>query len=557
MLKKIQDVATLLNSDFPIAENILKGADIGTWIWNVQTGEMLLNDVWARIIGYHLAELEPISIHTLQQFTHPDDLAMANQALTRYFDGETKQYRCEVRMKHKDGHWVKVLDTGQLLMRDEDGQAKWMFGVHVDITEQWQQDLENKMLRERMQLLTENLPGFVYQYQIDTLGQASFPYASANVTDVYGCSVEEIQSDVSVVMNVIHPDDLISVEHNIAQSLLTLEVWHDLFRVNHPTKGQIWVEGASKPKRMPDGSTMWNGYLHDVTEKISHEEQLRLLSKVYEVTQQGVIITDAHAHIVDVNPAFLSMSGFSRNAVSGKHASMVLSERYNSAFYLQLLQAVADDGHWHGEIWHKRQSGDDCPGLLAIDAVKNPEGIISNYVAVFSDISAILQREATLNQIVNCDVLTGLSNRRLLFEKLSTSLEQATKHHTKLAVCYFDLDNFKALNDKFGHVTGDQFLIDVAKLLRADIRTEDVLARVGGDEFIAVLQAIEQGQDMEPRFRELELRLTQLAKNFALDPPVSVSIGTAIFPDDGSTANDLIDTADKRMYEVKRGKKSV
>jgi diguanylate cyclase (GGDEF)-like protein/PAS domain S-box-containing protein len=114
--------------------NIIWGTGVGTWEWNVQTGETRFNERWAGMLGHTLAELAPISIQTWMQLIHPDDLTASAQALDRHFKGETDDYDCEIRMRHKDGHWVWVQDRGRIITRTAEGLPEWMAGTHLDIT---------------------------------------------------------------------------------------------------------------------------------------------------------------------------------------------------------------------------------------------------------------------------------------------------------------------------------------------------------------------------------------------------------------------------------------
>ena len=125
-------------------QSIIEGTRLGTWEWNIQTGETVFNERWAGIIGYTLDELQPVSIETWVEFTHPDDLKESNLLLERHFSGEIDYYDIECRMKHKNGQWVWVQDRGKVIKWDEKGAPLKMYGTHSDITEK--KVLENKIL---------------------------------------------------------------------------------------------------------------------------------------------------------------------------------------------------------------------------------------------------------------------------------------------------------------------------------------------------------------------------------------------------------------------------
>ncbi len=549
--KEILD-SFLQESGMSVPEAVIRGANIGTWICNVKTGETIVNDAWAQAIGYTLAELQPLSAQTRQQFVHPDDLARAHLALQHYLAGQTAQYRCDLRLQHKSGHWIKVLDCGQVLLRDARQQPEWMFGAQIDITELWHKEHENNLVRERLQLLTENLPGFVYQYRLDPQGHASFPYASSQVMKVYGFSPEQIQHDASAVMEVLHPEDKPRVVQNISLSAESLQQWHDLYRVNHPINGVIWVEGSATPKKMPDGSIIWNGYLRDVTAKVQHEEQMKLLSTVYAATQQGVMITDAQVRILEVNPAFVAITGYSAAEVTGRNPSVLSSGMQGREFYQQLWQTLLRDGHWQGEVWNRRKNGEAYPELLTIDALKNSQQQTTHYIGVFSDISLLIERQKNALEQINRDPLTGLANRRLMQERLQMLLSIAKRSGEHIAVCYFDLNNFKALNDTAGHAAGDQLLIDIGQQLQQELRPEDTLARIGGDEFVVLLNSIRDTSYVSQVIARLQRGLEQCSARSKAPLPVNASFGIAICPTDAEDATELLEIADRRMYQAKR-----
>lgn len=126
--------------------SIIEGTHAGTWEWNIQTGETVFNTIWAELVGYTLEELAPISIHTWETLAHPEDLKKSGKLLSQHFEGKLPYFHCESRMRHKDGHWIWVLDRGKVFSWTEDGKPLMMYGTHTDIT-------ENKLAEERIRKL--------------------------------------------------------------------------------------------------------------------------------------------------------------------------------------------------------------------------------------------------------------------------------------------------------------------------------------------------------------------------------------------------------------------
>ncbi len=535
-----------------LAELLLQGSGIGTWVWNVQSGETRFNDVWAGIIGYALEELQPTTLDTWIRLTHPDDLPAANAALQRHFDGETAQYQAEFRMRHKRGHWVRVLDRGQVLIRDAQGKPLWMFGSHLDITDRWQLEESHTALLERLNRLFVHLPGFLYQYRLRPDLTSHFPFATQGIEHVYGCTAEAAQHDAMVVFDALHPDDFERVSASIAESARTLTRWHERYRVNHPSRGMIWVEGDSTPEREEDGSVLWHGYLQDVDEDQRQRERLQLASKVFGSSQEGIIITDSQNLIVDVNDAFVRITGYPREEIIGRSPSMLSSGRQPPEFYEAMWAQILEHGRWQGEIWNRRRSGEVYAELLSIDAVRGDDGKVSNYIAVFTDISQLKAHQSELDRIAHYDVLTGLPNRRLLDDRLAMAIAHAQRREELLAVCFLDLDNFKGVNDTWGHEVGDKVLVHTAQGIRSVLRAHDTVARIGGDEFVILLTELKN----RSRIIEVMQRVLEMARRpMTIDGrhiTLSASAGVAIYPEINLSADELLRYADQAMYRAKQ-----
>ena len=531
---------------------LLQGAGVGTWAWNVQSGALRINEAWAAIIGYTLDELAPISIDTWLAHCHPEDLAESNRRLKQHFEGLTAHYECEARLRHKDGHWVRVIDRGQVLIRDADGKPLWMFGSHLDITDRWRIETERAELLDRFERLAALLPGYLYQFRLRPDGSSHFPYATDRISYIYGCRPEDVREDATPVYRVLHPDDAPRVTASIEDSARTLAVWHDRYRVDHPERGLIWIEGIATPERLPDGGTMWHGFLRDVTEDELRRQRLVLSEKIVSSTQEGVMITDASNRILDVNPAFCQITGYSRDEVIGQRTSILKSGRQDAEFYRQMWRAIAHDGRWQGEIWNRRKNGDIYAEWLSIDTVPGSQGDIQYYVAVFSDINQVKQHQFELDRATYYDDLTGMPNRRLFDDRLQVALEQARRRKELVAVCCLDLDRLKRINDLHGQEVGDSVLVAVAKGLRSALHPQDTIARVGGDEFVLLLTELrhrDEALDMIEQALEV-VRQPLAAGRDALT--VSASIGVALFPELDLSPDELLRCAYQAMYRAKQ-----
>lgn len=300
------------------------------------------------------------------------------------------------------------------------------------------------------------------------------------------------------------------------------------------------------------------GVFTDITEQKKNETKLRQAASVFMNSQEGILITDGNNCIVDVNPAFTHITGYSFNEAIGKSPNMLSSGRHTADFFKQMWQSLAEDGCWQGEVWNRRRSGEVFPERLSINAVQGEDGKITQYVAVFSDISRFKEHEAALHRIAHYDPLTGIPNRRLLSERIELAINRAKRSHHAFALCYLDLDGFKPVNDQHGHATGDCLLVELTQRLLGMLRPDDTLARLGGDEFVLLLTELTDPQAIHTT---LERILNAISRPVLINDKrlrVTASVGVALYNNDSpEDADSLLRQADQAMYRAKdRGKNS-
>ncbi|WP_158589162.1 EAL domain-containing protein [Alginatibacterium sediminis] len=290
----------------------------------------------------------------------------------------------------------------------------------------------------------------------------------------------------------------------------------------------------------------------DITERKKTEEQLKLAASVFTHAREGIMITDPQGNIIDVNETFTSITGFSREEALGENPRILRSGRHDKELYEQMWNSLIELKQWSGELWNKRKNGELFAELVTISAVLDSFGNTQNYVALFSDITPMKHHQQQLEHIALYDALTNLPNRMLLAERLNHAMSQSERRGSSIAVAYLDLDGFKIINDNYGHKIGDELLIALSDLMNKSLRDGDTLARIGGDEFVAVLADIEQMGD----YTLVLDRLLCAAKSKVViggqELQVSTSIGVTIYPQDGVDADQLMRHADQAMYIAKQ-----
>jgi len=289
----------------------------------------------------------------------------------------------------------------------------------------------------------------------------------------------------------------------------------------------------------------------DVTQQKRLEDELRLAARVFESTDEGIVVTDPAERIIALNPAFEQMSGYREEELRGKRTAVLASARHDERFFAQLWEKVHGTGRWQGELWARSKTGEETPYLMTMSAVRDDEGAVINHVGVMRDISHIKRSQEQLEYLANYDALTGLGNRNLFMSQLKVGLDRAARHHRRLALIFIDLDNFKTVNDTLGHDIGDQLLAEAARRLKASVRSEDVVCRLGGDEFTVYVEDFADPEGLASTAQRLVQSISEpyLIGQHRLE--VTASVGISIYPNDGESITELIKNADTAMYKVK------
>ncbi|MDP2157930.1 MAG: EAL domain-containing protein [Nitrospirota bacterium] len=292
-------------------------------------------------------------------------------------------------------------------------------------------------------------------------------------------------------------------------------------------------------------------WAHLLSDLKRSDENVRLAYNVLESSSEPVLITDAHANIEYVNPAFCSITGYSREEVIGKNPKIMKSDRHDEEFYKEMWTSLAETGQWQGEIWDRRKSGEVYPKWLSVSAVKDDSGKVVKYVSIFSDITSLKQTEEYLERLTHYDRLTGLPNRILLRDRLKQELMQAGRKKQILAVMFLDIDRFKNINDTFGNLAGDQLLKEFSERLADCAGGEETVAHLGGDEFAIIVSNMDSAQSAAIAAQKI---LTVLSNPFLIrhhEVFVTISIGITVYPADGETADSLMRNANMALQKAR------
>ena len=271
----------------------------------------------------------------------------------------------------------------------------------------------------------------------------------------------------------------------------------------------------------------------------------------------GMLLTDLNGHIQAVNEAMCQMSGFSSDALIGETPRLLKSGFHDADFYCELWRRVRTEGHWEGSLRNRNSDGRALFVQLSISTLRDAQGAPTHYLGLFSDVTDRIEVETNVTESVCMDPLTGLPNRRLLYDRLALAHAACQRHGNALGVCMMDLDGFKQINDAYGHEAGDHLLASVARRLGCMLRASDTLARVGGDEFVLLLPELHDEEECMAIARRF---VDAVAQPFLLPGGIEVRVGTSIgvtiYPSDGSGPEALLRHADYAMYTAKRAGKN-
>lgn len=520
-------------------------ANIGTWDWDIRSGELYWSDRIAPLFGYEPGKLETTYENFLAA-VHDDDRQKVIDAVNACVE-EGADYNIEHRVVWPDGAVRWVLERGDVI-RDEDNTPLRMLGVVQDITKRV--EAEHALLASENQFrgLVESTNDWIWE--VDHHGV--YTYASPQVEAILGYAPDHFIGKRP--FDFMPSAEAERVEGVFDEIVRGQRSFNQLENTNfHASGRKVVLESSGVPFFDQYGNLSgYRGIDRDVTERKELNKQLRLAALLLENTPEGAMITDADLNIIKINPAFTKTTGYSEEDIIGKNPSILSSNRHDDSFYQKMWESIDNTGQWRGEIWNRRKDGEIYPEWLNINTIKDSEGNITHYAAIFSDISTQEHVRKQLHNLAYYDALTGLPNRELFRDRLINAIAQANRHDESVAVIFLDLDRFKNINDTLGHRAGDELLKAVAEVLKACVRDSDTVARLGGDEFTIIIPDVKHEEDAA---KVAEKIVNAMEAPFHVegghDIYASASIGISLYPADGDDVDMILKNADTAMYRAK------
>ena len=340
---------------------------------------------------------------------------------------------------------------------------------------------------------------------------------------------------------------------NRISTMLQDPVKSDLFIAYR--KDSSIIEMTSRPLYVKDEhiGRVWK--CTDITKQVRYEQRLQLISKVFEKSNDAIVLTDENINIIETNTAFKRITGYLDKDVIGKNPSILQSNWHNKEFYKAIWKKIDQNGYWEGEIWDRRKNGESYVNKTFISKIEH-EGKVTNYIGITKDITQSKEYENKIKQLAFYDALTGLPNRTFFEQNLDNVIDECKRYDRRFAVLFLDLDNFKYVNDTFGHLIGDKLLQDVSNKLEKCVRKSDIVARIGGDEFTIIIKDLKDELDIDKIAKKI---IKDISKKIVIEENelhVGTSIGICIYPQDATLSTELTKKADIAMYNSKHNGKN-
>jgi diguanylate cyclase (GGDEF)-like protein/PAS domain S-box-containing protein len=335
-----------------------------------------------------------------------------------------------------------------------------------------------------------------------------------------------------------------------------VETGHDIFETKHRHKDGHSLEFEVSASYADIRGGVIFIFTRDISERKRQEAMQQLASLVMNESSATVMVTDADNRILSVNPAFTQITGYGPDEVIGRNPNVLSSGKQNKKFYQEMWATLEETGHWEGEWWNRRRNGEEYAEQVNLNLLRDKNGDVYRYVKIAADITEKKLFDDQIWYQANYDAVTGLPNRSLFMDRLAHELKKCDRTGESVALFYIDLDNFKEINDTFGHEIGDILLIEASHRIGSCIRSTDTVARLGGDEFAVLLIDLHDTSRVDGVARKINHMLAQPFLLRDVHASVSGSVGIAIYPEDSLEIKDLIRKADHAMYVAKRSGKN-
>lgn len=561
MLAARKEADAVLRESETRFRNLAEQAPALIWMADTQNAGTWYNRRWLEYTGRTMEQ--ELGFGWIEGM-HPDDRHHCATFCQNAFD-ERQRFDMELRLRRADGTYGWIADTGTPRF-DNNGKFLGYIGYCWDITERKLAENALAESERRFREIFDTISDAIFIHDAET---GRIIDVNRRMCEMYGVTREQALACGPDVLSAGTPPyssaDVIE-KIRLARTGDT-QTFDWLARAGD---GHLfWVEVSLRLALIGNLQRIL-AVVRDISERKHAEEELRIAAIAFE-TQEGIMITDANDVILRVNHSFTEITGYTAAEAVGQTPRLLSSGRHEAAFYAAMWKCIQHAGTWQGEIWNRRKNGEAYPEQLSITAVKNDAEEITHYVATMHDITERKKAEEEINNLAFYDTLTQLPNRRMLNDRIGLAMAASKRSGCYGALMFLDLDNFKPLNDAYGHEMGDLLLIEVANRLTNCVREVDTVARFGGDEFVVMLNELHEDKTESAAQACIvaEKIRTTLSEPYLLtfkhkgaaettvEHHCTASIGVVVFNSEAS-AEDIIKWADIAMYQAKEaGRNSI
>ena len=411
--------------------------------------------------------------------------------------GQTLEQAKKTADEHMSGSMGVLIKT-VLTMYDTLSSRSLDLMREKSLREQAEKNLE--VSEERWKFVLESSGESIWDWDI----------SNANYVELAFPTMKLFEDTEAKYGNDIHPADIETMKIDFSSHIAgETDFYINKHRRIRSDGSWSWVLSRGKVvSRNAEGTpTRMVGMHSDITER-------ELASLIYHNSSQGMFVCDADNKIISINPAFTTITGYTIHDVASNPPKLLSSGRHGREFYKEMWATIEQEGQWQGEIWNKRKNGEEFAERLIINRVDGDDGSVDHYIALFLDITDQKIADEQIFRNAYYDQLTGLPNRALFSDRFNQAIARSRRTNHQLAICFIDLDNFKPINDTYGHEVGDRVLVETAHRLKKSLREEDTVSRLGGDEFVLLLSEIISLADAESRVERIAHELTQPFRQF-------------------------------------------
>jgi diguanylate cyclase (GGDEF)-like protein/PAS domain S-box-containing protein len=500
------------------------------------------------------------TIHATLKF-HPDDHEKIFQLMkkTRNLSyDETVVETC--RVKDGKGYWRIIRFTNSAFDFDNEGLVCRYVSSIRDVTEEEEQQIILIENERRYRLLAENVIDVIWAVN----SHLDFTFISSSIYSMLGYKPSEIYR--GAVRSIFNQGDLRKIDKRIQVALKkSLKSEHIVSDSIFKMDIQATCKNGQQLTIEIQANYLWDenknlegifGIVRDVTNARQTERELILAGQVFDNSTEAIFVTDNKGYMINANPAFFEASQLTLNEIRGLRPDAIINSNIHGPdLYAEVDEAIAKENYWQGEVHYLRKNGEERVSWTGISATRSHSGKVQNLIIIISDITERKVIERRIHNLAYFDPLTGLPNRTQMYERLDRMVTSAGKANTCIAVLFLDLDRFKPINDSMGHPAGDLVLKEVANRLNNCIKQQDLVSRMGGDEFtIALSDQKNSDSAANIAIKVGERILHSLQQPFFIEQKelfLTASLGIAIFPDDGKTVTELLKNSDMAMYHAK------